>query len=305
MAFQLSNLIRNNTTAATVYLMAYTFAKIYILPTAVRVHDYVLDVSDMVNAATLAVRVLIIKLTTRNKRFPRRYVVKATMYETSADVTYLVKYFYANAKIISVASMYRWLKRFIPDPKTVSVVFMRDGTLRASRFDLDSEMEYETGTYISGGDVSLKRLPSVTVYGCTLHSRRKSPESNRACTRESEFDHGLKSDNDERIYVRPCGGGGGTSDSTSTSDSSWETESDTGADSVYIYDSDETIYAGDDSIYADDSVYVDDSVYTDAVGDCDNEIYNNDNDIAWGGYTGAIKRYRYSNDFGIPTRMHH
>ncbi len=81
--------------------------------------------------------------------------------EIYTDITYLIKTFYIFDSIQSVASLYRWLGKFIDvEPVTyVEIIYSRREQLYAVRIDLNEDHEMFNNVEIPYGSMELDTLP--------------------------------------------------------------------------------------------------------------------------------------------------
>ncbi len=79
----------------------------------------------------------------------------------NSDVTFETKLFYMFDRVLSCASMQRWLAGFgYGRAEQMRVVFLRGGALYMSHIDLDNDRDLDTGENIIDGDMTLSKLPS-------------------------------------------------------------------------------------------------------------------------------------------------
>ncbi len=128
--------------------------KFYITCLTIYFHDIYCDVSSWLhNLYTVALCAYVAFLARR--RSP--HVLYAQLGDH--DVTLHVNVFYKNDKIISVASMHRWLSRFYPAPEILTLVYMRNLAVNMSKINLETDFEILTAQEIPSGDMELHVLP--------------------------------------------------------------------------------------------------------------------------------------------------
>jgi hypothetical protein len=83
------------------------------------------------------------------------------------DVTYLVRWFYIIDSLCSVASMYRWLSKFVPiDDDShicINMVYFNRNLLKHSRINLLEDQELLTDQSVPYASMELHNLPHLVV----------------------------------------------------------------------------------------------------------------------------------------------
>lgn len=123
-------------------------------------HDLYVD--TRAGAYKLFVRLLVYLF--MGKTYLGSDLLLATGHESGRDLTSFVKLFYRFDRIISVASLYRWLAKFDNRDRYINLVFYRGNILMASRIDLDTDIEMITMSDIPNGDLILMKLPAHPVH---------------------------------------------------------------------------------------------------------------------------------------------
>jgi hypothetical protein len=82
------------------------------------------------------------------------------------DITYALLTYYHNDTVLSCFTMQEWLKRFDYNARTVSIVFIRNGTIYRSKLNLDTDTEMLTNS--DGIGTELSTLPGVGLTSIVL-----------------------------------------------------------------------------------------------------------------------------------------
>ena len=89
-------------------------------------------------------------------------VLYASIYNTEIDITPIIQCYYLTDRILSVASMYRWLQKFNYEPLgCVNIIFIRNHLIQIAVIDLNEDREI--GTNSECCDTDLENLPSANL----------------------------------------------------------------------------------------------------------------------------------------------
>jgi len=81
--------------------------------------------------------------------------------KVNSDVSLETKLFYMFDRVLSCASMQRWLAGFgYKNAQQVNIMFLRGGVMYMSHIDLDNDLDLDTNETIIDGDITLSKLPS-------------------------------------------------------------------------------------------------------------------------------------------------
>lgn len=93
------------------------------------------------------------------KKQPKLLLAIAEDNSDDIDVTYEVSLFYRYDKLISVASLYRWLRGFNYSVKTIELIWQEDSMIYSSFINLHNDVELRTLREIPSGDMNITNLP--------------------------------------------------------------------------------------------------------------------------------------------------
>lgn len=126
-------------------------------------HDcFIVDLPMVIFTTYMSIIIRLVKRTWAHNQSDRVLFAKIEIDEEPLDVTHLVYWFYVFNDVLSVASLYIWLERFIKlnNVTTIDMIYSKNNMLFASRIDLINDRELLTDRDIPYGCIELDELPN-------------------------------------------------------------------------------------------------------------------------------------------------
>lgn len=126
-------------------------------------HDcFIVDLPMFLFTTYMSIIIRLVKQAWPVYQTDRVLFAKIEIDEEPLDVTHLVYWFYVFNDVLSVASLYIWLERFVKlnNVTTIDLIYSKNNMLFASRIDLINDRELWTGQDIPYGCIELNELPN-------------------------------------------------------------------------------------------------------------------------------------------------